>query len=787
MSGFNFRGTAGYVADDAGSTYVLTSDVYPVTRSGLTFGWSSAADFGIDRSTNPDPRLSGMNRSTNVDSLSFITTSGAGVFNVSLAIGQQVGAVTGNKLYITEVNSSNVEQSVLATVADGVNTDAGEFIDATGVVRTSPADWVNNQSTVEVTVADGNHLAVRLGDGVNDGTKTHIAHFSYESATPSLIPRRTIDATDWFIHPNSPRSDGNYTDGPRASAVSAISMSLSLTTAGRLGFFIDYSELSDAGTHTFYVARTHGSTGAVSVAYATSGDGHTSVSGVLSWADEDMSIQSFTVAVTPAQLTNHQTTLGLGEHRIVARLSNPTNSAVLHFGAEETKAYGVIDNNVLASDANALFYDADAATNGVGTQADPYNSAVDALQDMGNKRYLYGKGTTIVDGAYIGGVYGSAMVKCLPPPPSRTGESTRAYVRNWSGSTWEIQGNGTDTDVAGFFTDSGESYHTYKGIDFANFDTTDLDGLGAATDCFSIYYQYGDSVSINMEQCTTDNINGGGNTGAYMPWGVDGCKVWRCTGSNITRFGIIFGANAAVFETYDGKNISMQRCEGSNANHLMHHKRVGAPFDVSTSVRFCKDTTLGGVLYGRSGLSGVPHSYSITQCNIFLPVGENNTGISHEVGQLGSNGSFNAEKHWWCNNVFDERGGGESAPIDFRQAYKAAIFNNIYFNSVRLWRERQDSSSAGEPIEYANHELHFGTTLTSQTYEYQVLNYATAELLQVVRPDFATEDVIADPLFNDAPNGDYTLGTGSPALTGGVDGTQQGAYLGNFYTIGAAN
>jgi hypothetical protein len=72
-----------------------------------------------------------------------------------------------------------------------------------------------------------------------------------------------LDATGWFKHPSSPRSDGNYTGGPRPVPVSAISMSLSLTTAGRLGFFIDYSELETVGTHNFYVTRTHGSQGAV--------------------------------------------------------------------------------------------------------------------------------------------------------------------------------------------------------------------------------------------------------------------------------------------------------------------------------------------------------------------------------------------------------------------------------------------------------------------------------------------------------------------------------------------
>ena len=132
-----------------------------------------------------------------------------------------------------------------------------------------------------------------------------------------------------------------------------------------------------------------------------------------------------------------------------------------------------------------------------------------------------------------------------------------------------------------------------------------------------------------------------------------------------------------------------------------------------------------------------------------------------------------------------QKGGGENGSIQFKQAYNAIIFNNIYLESRRLWREPQNSSSAGPVMEYADHELHFGTTLPQQTYEYQSIDYDNAAQLQAVRPDFAVNDVIANPLFANAASGDFTLQTGSPALTGGVDGTQQGVYLGNFYTIGA--
>ena len=588
----------------------------------------------------------------------------------------------------------------------------------------------------------------------------------------------TIDAASWTRQLSSPILDGSYPSSLRPVASSAISMNLSLTTAGRLGFFIDYSELSAAGTHTFYVARTHGSTGAVGVTYTTGGDAHSSTTGSINWANTDMGVKSFTVEVTSAQLTTHQTTNGLGEHRIWAVLSSPTGGGVLHFGTAHTRAYGVIDNNVLASDANAVFYDS-AASAGTGTQASPYNNVYTAIANIGTKRYLYGKGTTTVTNANTAVVGGGNTSNVLPVPPTRTGEADRVYVRNWSGSTWTVTGTGTVS--AGFFTTSGESYQTYKGIDFLNLDNS------TAANGFGIFYLYGGSIGINTEICTADDINGkaGSNNAAYMPWGVDGGKVWRCTSNNIQENGSNVGGNTAMFETYDGVNISIQRCEATNSSYMVHHKRVLAPFTVSTSVKFCKDTTQNGILYGASGSSGVPHSYTIAQCNLFLPTTGSARAVRHNPG-TGNNGTNNATKHWWCNNVFYQRGSGAESSIQFKQAYDAIIFNNIYLESRRLWNEETDTSAKGPVMEYANYELHFGTTLAGFVYEYQGIPYGTAAELQAVRSDFAVNDAIANPLFTNAVNGDFTLQGGSPALTGGVDGTQQGLYLGNFYTVGAS-
>lgn len=595
----------------------------------------------------------------------------------------------------------------------------------------------------------------------------------------------TIDATGWTRQLTPPILDGNFTSSLRPSIESVVAMSLGLTTPGRLGFFIDYSELSDSGTHTFYVCRTHGSTGAVGVTYTTGGDTHTTTTGSITWADGEMDIKSFTVNVSAGDLTTHQTTNGLGEHRIWALLSAPTGGGVLHFGAEHTRAYGVIDNNVLASDANAVFYDSAAVSAGTGTQADPYDSIYTAIANVGSKRYLYGKGTTIPDSTNsLSPNGGTGILDCIILPVGRTGETDRMFIRNWGVNTWTITG-GAATNKIGFYSDGGvnnniSNYIVFKGIDFLDLDCSgELISEGGGIG----YFKNG-GVGINVEQCTFTNIGGSTNTSGFNAYSVDGAKVWRCTADNIQVNGLISNENSGgVMLTFDGKNLSVQRSESRNSANLIYHKRVGAEFDVTSSVRFCRSTGNGfGVHYGRSGISGVPHSYSIVQCNIFK---NNKFAIYHETGNLGDNGSNNAEKHWWCNNVMDTKGGGEDGPIQFRQAYKAVIFNNIYLDCRRLWRENQDSSAFGAVMEYADHELHFGTTLPSQTYEYQAIDYANAALLQAVRPDFAVNDVIANPLFADPSIDDYTLQAGSPALTGGVSGTQQGVYLGNFYAIGA--
>lgn len=563
---------------------------------------------------------------------------------------------------------------------------------------------------------------------------------------------------------NNNRLDGAYPngDGPAVGGGDVLAMSLSLTTAGRVGFYVDYSELSAIGSHTFYVCRTHGTTGAVTVDYATGGDSHTSVSGTLSWANGEANIKSVTVPVASKSA---------GDHRVWMLLSNPTGGLVLHNGATHTRAFGVIDDGTIASDSDAVFYDS-AATGGTGTQADPYDSIYTAIANVGAKRYIYGKGTTTINTTNTVSIAGSGTINCINTPSTRAGESTRLYIRNWPGSTWSITGSGTST--GGFYTEGGNSYHTYRGLDFSNLNTT----AQTLADCFSIFYRYGSSNGINIEHCTTDNIDGatGTNNGAYQLWGVDGYRVWRSTANNIKHAGSTTNENTGGVYTYLGTNGSVQRCHFSLAYHGIYHKRTQST-DVTTSARFnFFDGNSEGVAYRISGGADDGHQYSIVQNNLFKNCTQE--GLRHWV----DNGGVAAEKQAWSNNVFDTCGTSDQAAVHFRYAYNAGIYNNIMLNCRRVWADYQNGEGVKIPdVEYADYNCEFGTTSTK--YAWKGTDYATAALLNTAS-GFAASDINSNPSFTNTATNDYSLGGGSPCLGAGVSGVDMGIYLVGIEEVG---
>ena len=140
---FDFRATSGYVTDPANCSPVL-GDAYPHTYSnGITAGWNGGPATEDD-SSSVDARLAGVNNKYNQGvQLTFR-------IDLDAAESKDIRAAFGNA-----TNSSGYQYvqllddtTVIATIDQPTGESAGQWYDATGVLRTSSSDWVNNNAVL---------------------------------------------------------------------------------------------------------------------------------------------------------------------------------------------------------------------------------------------------------------------------------------------------------------------------------------------------------------------------------------------------------------------------------------------------------------------------------------------------------------------------------------------------------------------------------------------------------------------------------------------------------------
>ena len=547
-------------------------------------------------------------------------------------------------------------------------------------------------------------------------------------------------------------------------------LSIALTTAGRVGFYIDYSELSAAGTHTFYVARTHGTAGAVSVDYATSGDTHTSVSGTLNWADGQADIQSIEVPVSAGNLSTHASS-GLGEHRIVMTLSSATGGAVLHRESTSgnfTRAYGIVDSaTMIASDANAYFCDWDAGSDGSGTLASPYNSwaSVRSAQNTTHKRYIYGKGTFVVGvNSPAADIVNSAKVIDMDKSGndmSGNSDTDRTFIMAWPAFTWTVTRDGSDTVTSGnFYSDNDDhaDYMTFKNIDF-----DDLNSTGGTTGSkVGGFWFRANSRGYTVERCSMTNSTSGANSavaGVYDEGAGHGGNVYRCTFVNLKKSN---GIVLQCIECYKGHGRSWT--SNTCNDHKMYQK--GAPDQtqpIATTMKF--NTFDGGLMeYGVTG--GSDYDYIIVQGNLFENFANNVLILSNQV----------SDKVWIAGNVFSNCGATSTGnfPVDIvNTANDQIYFNNVWLDCTRTIRNRV---AAPEFFDY-NH--YFGGDASWRMANDSDIHETFASLQGA--GNYEQNGAESDPDFdaNFAPN------IGSPILTSGLTSSEKGLYLTGAEVIGA--
>ena len=166
VAAFNFRGSAAYVTDGVGQTYVLGSTAYPTNRDSLTFGWLTSA-LHANRSTSVDVRLAGLNYATgSVDEDFKFDLPSAGTYNIGLAMGDVTAAQSNQQIEI-------YDNTTLLLTLGRRNVSAGEFWDASDVKYTAAA-WPTSQTPVPLVFATTT-LILRLK---GDGNSSAISHLS---------------------------------------------------------------------------------------------------------------------------------------------------------------------------------------------------------------------------------------------------------------------------------------------------------------------------------------------------------------------------------------------------------------------------------------------------------------------------------------------------------------------------------------------------------------------------------------------------------------------------------
>src|SRR3990167_6692273 len=181
--GINFRSTAGFVTDGTNEDWEFNpngghlSTNYPhTTAQGNNVGWEgSQGGFLVrDRNSGVDSRLAGFNGVNNsVDGTRDyrLDLSGSGDWVIRGAFGDHDYARGPMTIEVFDTSSS------LGTLVSNQSTAAGtNWFDATGVERTTVADWVNNNAPVTKTFTT---TICRIRCGIVSGSDySAIAHIN---------------------------------------------------------------------------------------------------------------------------------------------------------------------------------------------------------------------------------------------------------------------------------------------------------------------------------------------------------------------------------------------------------------------------------------------------------------------------------------------------------------------------------------------------------------------------------------------------------------------------------
>lgn len=327
-------------------------------------------------------RIGATSSSGTFDPLAFVNTDGkqvavvkaaaSGTFTVQGLVAGTYGIkYTTSAQYNVDLADATIAAGQALTTsipAAGVLTIYGKSSPAStpGSLQFSAAAYSVNenggQATVTVTRSGGSSGAVSVSYATSNGTATAGSDYTARSGTLTWTAGDAASKTFTVAVTDDATFEGNESVqltltgmplGTPSTATLTIVDNDAAPTPGALRFSAStYSVNEGGGQATITVARAGGSSGAVSVSYATTngtataGSDYGIASGTLSWTAGDGAAKTFTVTITNDAAVESSETVNLG-------LSGPTGGATL--GTPSSAVLTIVDNDSTLPAPTGLF------------------------------------------------------------------------------------------------------------------------------------------------------------------------------------------------------------------------------------------------------------------------------------------------------------------------------------------------------------------------------------------------------------------------------------------------
>jgi hypothetical protein len=307
----NFRSSTEYVTDGTGEGTNSGNSGFNAD-SGLTVAWSvDMYSNSRDRSSSVDRRLAGIvfqaNDGTTRD-FTITLPDGAGTYEIGLALGDASNAMP-------DIRAELLDNTTSFAVITGA-TASGEFLDATGVVRTAAA-WPAGHVLI-TRVMSSTSLVLRLGKtGTGSSPVAHI--YTNKLAADTTAP--TLTSPTGTQTGSSTATIGATTDEANGTMYGVVTVSGTAPSVAQIQAGQDNSGSAAAYASNQSITTTGAKTfSATGLAASTSYYAH--------FQHKDAAANDSTV-VTSAQFT---TTAGGGSSGVAANVARRSQSGINSFG-----------------------------------------------------------------------------------------------------------------------------------------------------------------------------------------------------------------------------------------------------------------------------------------------------------------------------------------------------------------------------------------------------------------------------------------------------------------------